>query len=1015
MIRRKSLLSKLKLTDFPHRLYLETALLCSMLITLLVPSVLSPIMIWSEISPLLFVRAFVWLLGLSILPGACILRLRRISKNLSETEKIAIEINLSLILVGLATLIFYARTAVISLPWFILSILAILDCTYWFGNRIRLSIAKPKITKWQLLLMAETAAIVIMAFFVQFNQQYTIPGDNWVAVKPTVEVISQRNVYESFMTAEYPMMFGFILAGLSVCSGLPVVNTYVFVFPLVTLNILSFFTLVKIVFNTDDKVSIISSILYGFGGGLGFLIQAFVFHGTKDFWSLSFLSQDMYFFAFFWNSIQFSYKSLALTLAYTSIILFVIGIRLENRTGKMVAITLSSLSMLFSFLIHMLEPMIFAPVVLAITYVYQKGRNRYTYFGSFAIITILLGYTIDSLMSGFYTSISIIKIRLLLSTVNIENLLTYFALLPTAVCAAILGRHFFSKHLDSLNTSKPKYCRTVKLLIVAAVASIYISGLWFWASTPPSLEVSSIFPWYRYVTRYGFVGGLAIFGLAITAWKKRWFIIASFWCIFVILLGSLWWGERSNAYLFPMLTLLAAFALEWIWTIGNRTKLHISVKTGAKLKLMARTLIIVVLALSFTSVIYGAGYYTLTEAPTSYDEARAFAWVHQNTPENATVLVPQTYVISKGIFTISDRQVYQNVRLATALSPSSFTNLTESLNMYNIRYAITIEDIAESSDMIKCLLRYSKLVFQSGKVKVFELPLLRPPSQEYTVAIVEREAPLGLGSASSFGWVDDEFTDNWTYVDVNASSNGEVLTYRWTFHTGDAREPSIKKNIPPVNTNSYPYIVVKYRNTAETTTTAENNIGQIITLINETGYPQGFVKNFYLPISKGDAFDTFVSRLPENQSIASVSIWMRNYKQLNGTINLQIDYIGFASNDLTFEPEFQTRFLSMALPSLWSKNYFIFSNFDEAQTASIIVSLYDKSVPNIVKNLSNPHNFVFLNASADLPSWGTEWRIIKPEIISGYLEDKKVIIVGVNDLRGNISNLAEDVYEEIVR
>ena len=993
-----------------------------MFITLLIPSNLAPIMVWKELSPLLFLRACVWLLGLSILPGLYALRVTRIVEHLPDIGKITIGINLSLVLVGLTTLItYYVEGNIISLPWIILSILVILGCTHWLKSKVNLSTLRLKLSKWNLLLITVIVATIFIAFSVQLAQRYLIPGDVWVSLNPSVQVISQRNVYEAF-GGQYPIMFGFVLAGLSACSGLPIVNTYVLLFPLVALNILSFFVMVKVVFNMDDKVGVIASIIYGFGGGLAWLIQIIVYHGEKSFRSLSYLSQDMYDAMPFWNDIQFSHKSLALTLAYASLVAFALTGKFRDVPRKMVTLMLSFLLMLFSFFIHMLEPLVLAPLILAMAYVNQKGLSRYLSLGFFALITILIAYPIDFLMHGWYSWLTSEKIQMFFSIINIDKLLVYSLLALGGISIIILNRRFLYRQTASRYAHK-SHLKSIKRLLIASLIGIYLSGLYFF-TVPSSLELSSSFPWYLYVTRYGFVGLLALVGVGVAKWKEKWFILASFWIFFVLVTGSLWWGSRINSYLFPMMALLAAVGINGIWR-GANTFLHISVTTASNsvtksfklnLKPVTVTLIIIVLALSFTSVIYGASYYNSMGPCISDDLARAFSWIHQNIPENVTVLVPYNYRIRKGINTISDRDIYDSAKIPTIIDAVSFINLTETLSAHNIRYGMSIEDGGKTSPV--GLLSYSTIVFQSGNVKVLRFPALSPPSsKEYAVAVVDRELLGFWGDAHDFGWIDDSFIDGWSYSNVNAESDGEVLTFKWEFCTGDKLEPSMKKNFSPIDTNAYPYVVVRYRNTAETSVTAENNVGQIITLVNETGYPKGFVKNFYLPICKDGTFCVFTDRLPANQSIAEVWIWMRNYKDLNGTIDLQIDYLGFASSEAVSEPADQIRFLSMALPALWPTEYSIFSNFDEAGNASFLVSRYDESVFDYVKDISHTHTFVFLNLTASFPSWGEGWKNVEQGVISGHLEGKRILIVGIKAILLNdgedLSRLAKTIFEEI--
>jgi len=1003
-----------------HRtFYVEVALLCCMGVTLLIPPRATSVTVWSDISVLSFLRAFIWLTGLSILPGLYILRLTGISESLPRTGRMAIAVNLSLAIVGLATLIlYYAQIEVLQLSWVFLGLLSIACFIDWYRSRGKVSSGTVALNKWHLLLIAGILLVVSMSFLVQFNKQYLIGGDNWVSLKPAVDVISHRSVYESFEKAQYPVMFGFVLAGLTACSGFPVVNVYVLLFPLAALNILCFFALAKVVFNMTDKISAMASVIYGIGGGLGWLIQVLVYNGAKDFWTLSLVSQDMYFSIFFWSSIQFSYKSLAITLIFASIITFRISTKIENRKARIASTAVSSLLILFAFLIHMLDTMVLAPVILAMSYAFQKGRSRYLLLGSFLAITGLIAFGIDFLMYGFYSSLTIAKLQLFLLTIDMTKISIYFAIAIGAAVLLILIRHLINQ--QDRDFFSRRYPPVAKLFIVLSLLGIYLSGLGIW--WPVSVSDLTIgFPWYRYVTRYGFVGGLALIGLLAFSWREKWFSIAAFWSIVSIAIGSLWWGERTNNYLFPMLAILASIAIFWIWNKAKDVTLHIPLgmhRTAPKnlrLKPFATALIIFLLVLSSTSVIYGASYYAFVERPTDNDSVRVFSWIYQNTPQNSTILVPKVYTISKGIYTIGDREIFESTKLPMAIDDLSFMNLTETFYENNIGYAVTTDLATEQNTLLKYILSYSRLAYQSGDIRVFQLPQLKPPSAEYTVLVVDRE-PLGLQNANdTFGWFDDNFAANWTYQNVNARTNGEILTYSWQFNADNTSEPTMKRNIPPIDTNNCPYLIAKYRNTPNTTPTAENNINQIVSLYNQTGSPQGFVKNIYLPIARTSSFNLVSYKLPPDQNITSISIWMRNTKNLTGTIEMQMDYLGFASNDSVVAPENLINFLEMALPSLWPEKYSIVSDFGETGNASTVISTYDNSIPDYIRNAATANTFVLLNTSATSPSWGTEWKEIKNGIFSGYFENKKVIIIGVNSNQENITGLAQDVYEEILR
>ena len=137
---------------------------------------------------------------------------------------------------------------------------------------------------------------------------------------------------------------------------------------------------------------------------------------------------------------------------------------------------------------------------------------------------------------------------------------------------------------------------------------------------------------------------------------------------------------------------------------------------------------------------------------------------------------------------------------------------------------------------------------------------------------------------------------------------------------------------------------------------------------------------------------------------------MRNYKQLNGTITLQVDYIGLTKLD-TFENPTSIRFLAMTIPALWTTDYTITRNLTETPDASTIISTYDKSTHNFVAESTSAGIFVFLNQTATTPTWGTGWQTIQTNIVSGYVDNKKVILCGTKLIdQENINSVAEIIY-----
>ena len=94
---------------------------------------------------------------------------------------------------------------------------------------------------------------------------------------------------------------------------------------------------------------------------------------------------------------------------------------------------------------------------------------------------------------------------------------------------------------------------------------------------------------------------------------------------------------------------------------------------------------------------------------------------------------------------------------------------------------------------------------------------------------------------------------------------------------------------PPIDTNRYSHLMIKYKNAVENV-----RIAQILTLRNDTTKPN-FIINLYIPVSQNDSFTFFITQLPENQTINKIELWMRNKDKTTGKIRLDIDYIGFVN------------------------------------------------------------------------------------------------------------------------
>lgn len=979
----------------------EGGLLAVMLLTSFIPSNSTPVSSWQEVTLLSWIRASVWLPALTVLPGVYLLRFTRFWYALSVTTKVVLAVHLSLVALGLSVLGFFTvRISFGLFPLFAFSFLCILAVAHFVRPGVMQPSKNRSISQGDLILAATIIAVVLIALSVQIAQRYLIPGDVWAGMEPAVQLLSGRDVYQTFRFAQYPIEYGFILAGLSLGSGLPLVNTYVLLFPLAALNTLTFYVVARILFGGSDRISAVAALIYSLGGGLGWLIGVFFYRGTADFWSLSLATQDMYFFSFFWNDIQFFYKSLSLTLALASLLVFRMSLQFDRRSQVALLAALSALFMLFSFLIHIIDVIVFLPLIIAIAVIYGQTIRTYLKLGIFILSFAIFAFLLDHVMMGYYSWLITTKIGGALAITPRLGSIFQTSTILLATSAVFLGFLLFRR------VRLPNFVHEewIKLPILIAIAIAYPLGLLYWRTAPPpdpSLDLSTPFSWFLYVTRYGFIVPVALIGVAMSRWSKI-LNLTSIWALLCISLGSLWWGNRMNAYLFPILAFWAGVAvatnlsehpLPMSSVLTSSKKHFFNLRRANGNHLLSAILSIFMLFLTFTSVLYGALYYA-SSSPTSDDMVRVISWIEQFTPPNKTILVSPIYSLSKGIQTIGDRPIYLIGRLPQVLDGLAFADLTRTFRAHNIGYAVIVSGFDYISPLMRTLLHYSTLVFSSGSIDVFQLPPLNPPGSVNNATVAVDQDVFGLlGGLNGFGWFDNNFTAGWYFSKVNTTVSGHVLTYNWAFSSGNVPEPSMRRLFPSLETNTYPYLIMRYRNTANTSLSALTSVGQIVTLANESGLPAGFVTNVNVPVSVG-GFQILVAKLPQNKKIGYVNIWMRNYGHLNGTIGLQINYVGISSStDLL--PE-DARFVTMAIPSLWSDNYSIVSNVGAVVKARLLVMAYDQTFLNNITQLA-VNGYLFINTTASTPAWGNSWRVIDSGIISGQFSGRSITIVGLTD------------------
>lgn len=1002
-----------------HAFVAELVLLVGMAATLLVPSSFDNIRPWYEISIPLYVRAAFWIAGLATLPGLYILRIGALLQAQNQTIRFALSSILSFAAVGSLTLIYYSIAGSLAyFPPVLMIVLALLAISSWrFGGIPSLTLPKA-LTRSQYILLAAVLAAVVTATVVELNWRYLIYTDFWTSLFPGVKIAFERDVYSAYLVTEYPVAYGYIIAGFSSGAGMPIVNTQALMLPLIALNALVFYALAKVVFAMSDRVASLGALIYVLGGGLGWVFHVFVTRGSLHFIPLSGVLKDMYFFPPFWNQIAFQYKLLALLLAISSLILFSLSGRAAAKGWKRQAalVVLSALLFVWSFLIHML-PAFLAPLFIGAVLFSGERKEYLRGLAALVVIGVALLFAHDLVMGGVYISLITEKIGPLISAISTIRLVLYGAISIVAVSLVVVG-YYLSLYIrrrrkeagktrqqgesaGSLPAEPHPRWRYIKLLSVVALAIAYISGLFFVSMAQFNLDPSTPFPWFSYVTRYGFLGILALIGLATSRWDSNWLKMAAFWSVIYILLGSIWWGERINAFLFPVVSLLAAVG---VVNVLKRAQPSISALRSTfsikDLKLVgAAVAVVALLALSFGSLMVGVYWHATLPEQTDDSMAATFNWVGRNVPTNEAIITDASiHTMLFGIMHLTDHRIYDSAEVGNA-SGGIFAQMVD-LEARNVRWVVTNGSVPSgSTELIRGLQYYGKLEFKAGSLSVKSLPQLKLPSGIGPVAVVDTGF-LGLSQLNNrFFWADDRM-DGWTVLNAQPIEDGEVLVLEWDFTSSTQMGPVAFTSVPQFSASAYPFIIIHYRNTALTTPSANLSVVQYVRIgASNINY------SLSAPLPISDGYSQLFFRLPSNIVVNNVSIVMVNTGGLNGSLGLEVDYVGFSSSAPSYSSA-NPYFLSAAIPSIWPVPYTLYNDFEVDGGESILVTTYRYGANEKIANLTGIKVAVLISQVLIQPPWGSGWAPLSSGVMAGEYGGKRFLIVSastqeaVNDLEG---------------
>jgi hypothetical protein len=635
-----------------------------------------------------------------ILPGALLLSL--IKSNLQSLLHFVLGLHVSLAIIGLLTFaLFYIKVDIGSIFPAIMTLITTLWLLRLFKRyrnhelgRTKSSVIqtlyserKTTINKWKISLGLMVTASVAVGLLFHTSQVYMIPGDAWRVLKPGVDLISGSNVVETASSIEYPIAYGLIVAGISQITGIPILNTNMFLFPFIIVNILTFYALVRHVFGIGQAVATTASFLYVFSGGLGWLMGN-VLGLQLDFWTLSYQTQDMLFSHYFLDNIQVWHRTIATTFGFAAILTFYLSTN-RSDNGKWALASLSSLFAVFSFFTHML-PLIF--VVPAILYLGFRTKQSLRALLVFSVSAVLVFTISDGLLNGYYSSLTMLKIgdELLpaagLLQGNADASTTTYGNIALAVIAAsgilyvVLSRFkriswmpiqsnstslsdggFSSANNTSIfarilygGISRLSYLAIIGIALI--VAFFYATAVWSsFPSVPGALYLLNQLPWYFLPIRFGLVALLAAISLFFIKGKESWTGLSLVWFMTVFIIGNIWWGAKLMSFIFPVLALAAGISLHYIRENSSTVSSFLNTNRWILrvLKFSAMGALCIVIVLSTSSYVYGLSQYT-GNFERDHSTIQAISWIYSNIPKDETVvLFSSDYALEVGVSNLS--------------------------------------------------------------------------------------------------------------------------------------------------------------------------------------------------------------------------------------------------------------------------------------------------------------------------------------------------------------------------
>ncbi len=575
--------------------------------------------------------------------------------------------------------------------------------------------------------------------------------------------------YKAFNWLHVFWAFPLYLAGFAVLSGVPSVNAYLALFPLIALPVLSFYCMASS-FLKDRKMSSLAAMSYFIFSGPAWIYALFL----RDFSSV--ISYDIWIPILFETGEKFLFQGRyppfalglnAATLSIASLWLMLYAtwqLDLKRRFDFF----LISTTFVMSYLLHGVDVIIFMVYLFAVLLVFVctqniKGKKRVRR----ATAAILMGLGIVSLidisLTTQYDYFNSTNSSLALSSRwEYFNSPSFYAIVfASALLIVLTYSEFIDKKFRQLYSLvykrlAPKYVGSLKKYFVEIMFNLYAISLIVFVVFFSSLSITEMYTGWVPSYVYPAVGGVPFFfgvvGVAIVLLKRKasestvrnivFFCALSIGLLFI--LGKItsfinqeffytrFWERRILVYIHPVISMLMAYALVTLFGRIHK-KLPLSLKRLVKIGTVSvLTSLLILSSVSSTLMAGDFAFRIFFAASPTAEELEALNYLHYSLPKGfkAAYLSQQTGLDYIRCFA-NDKFTYDPYQWwgQSYFSPGSVLFAIDSLNIQFL-YLNHIRDAKDLEEnlFIEQLIGVLPVEFRNSEVTIYSIPPLHGPS-----------------------------------------------------------------------------------------------------------------------------------------------------------------------------------------------------------------------------------------------------------------------------------------------